>query len=185
MNIRIYSVATLCTKQISEYTRMRHIYRTNIRIYLYAKNSTNSNKKYLSLILFEYSNIHTHFWLKKFLKRLTHAFSTQNFFMHKLYFYLLFFIKKNQANIRIGFWTNIQIYLIFKNLQMNIWIYSVIQKSTNQYLNIFVLGKWHEYENKWYLRAILFKYSNFWIFLLITHQCFSSHSLRCVELAYC
>ena len=32
-NIRIYLDATLCTEWISEYIRMQHIYRTNIRIY--------------------------------------------------------------------------------------------------------------------------------------------------------
>ena len=49
---------------------------------------------------------------------------------------------------------------IFKNLQTNISIYSVVQKSTNEYPNIVVLGKWHEYKCKYYLRAIIFKYSN-------------------------
>ena len=34
--------------------------------------------------------------------------------------------------------------LISKNLQMNIQIYLVVQKSTNEYPNIFVFGKWHE-----------------------------------------
>ena len=42
-NIRIYSDATLCTEWISEYIWMQHIYRTNIRIYLYPRNSTNRN----------------------------------------------------------------------------------------------------------------------------------------------
>ena len=42
-NIRIYLDATLCTERIFEYIRMPHIYQTNIRIYLYARNSTNTN----------------------------------------------------------------------------------------------------------------------------------------------
>ena len=42
-NILIYSHATLCTEWISEYIRMQHIYRTNIQIYLYSGNSTNTN----------------------------------------------------------------------------------------------------------------------------------------------
>ena len=35
---------------------------------------------------------------------------------------------------------------IFMNLQMNIRIYLVVQKPTNIYPNIFLLGKGHEYE---------------------------------------
>ena len=42
-NIRIYLEATLCTEQISKYIWMQHIYQTNIRIYLYSGNSTNTN----------------------------------------------------------------------------------------------------------------------------------------------
>ena len=42
-NIRIYLDARLCTKWISEYIWMQHINRTNIRIYLYSGNSTNTN----------------------------------------------------------------------------------------------------------------------------------------------
>ena len=42
-NIQIYSDAVLCTKQISEYIWMPHIYRTNIQIYLYLENGTNTN----------------------------------------------------------------------------------------------------------------------------------------------
>ena len=36
----------------------------------------------------------------------------------------------------------------FSNLRMNIQIYSVVQKSTNEYPNIFELTKWHKYEYK-------------------------------------
>ena len=43
-NIQIYSDTALYTERISEYIHMRHIYRTNIRIYLYSRNSTNTNK---------------------------------------------------------------------------------------------------------------------------------------------
>ena len=43
MNIQIYSNATLCTERISEYIQMPHIYRMNILIYFYGRNSTNTN----------------------------------------------------------------------------------------------------------------------------------------------
>ena len=35
-----------------------------------------------------------------------------------------------------------------KEIQRNIWIYLVVQKSMNEYPNTFELGKWHEYEYK-------------------------------------
>ena len=44
MNIWIYWDPTFCIKQISEYIWFQHIYQTNIGIYLYSKNSTNTNK---------------------------------------------------------------------------------------------------------------------------------------------
>ena len=49
---------------------------------------------------------------------------------------------------------------IVKILQTNIWIYSVVQKATNEYPNIFVLGKLHEYKYEQYWRVILFEYLN-------------------------
>ena len=47
-------------------------------------------------------------------------------------------------------------------------MYSVVQKSMNEYLNIFILEKWHEYKYELYSRAILFEYSSIQIFMLIT-----------------
>ena len=35
---------------------------------------------------------------------------------------------------------------IFKNLQTHIQIHLVVQKSTNECSNIFLLGNWHKYE---------------------------------------
>ena len=57
------------------------------------------------------------------------------------------------------------------NLQTNIEIYLVIQISTNEYPNIFLLGKWHEYKYKEYFMTILFEYYKFQIFVLITRHC--------------
>ena len=37
------------------------------------------------------------------------------------------------------------IYNFCKNLLTNIQMYLVVQLSTNEYPNIFVLGKWHKY----------------------------------------
>ena len=43
MNIQIYLDGTLCTERMYEYIRMLHIYQTNIRTYLYSRNSINTN----------------------------------------------------------------------------------------------------------------------------------------------
>ena len=75
-NIWIYSDATLCTEQISEYIWMEHIYWTNILIYSYSGNRTIRIQiifKGHFIRIFEYSNKYTHHWLKEFFKRLTHA----------------------------------------------------------------------------------------------------------------
>ena len=42
-NIWIFLDATWCTERISKYIQMQHIYQTNIKIYSYAANSTNTN----------------------------------------------------------------------------------------------------------------------------------------------
>ena len=73
-NIRIYLDATSYTERISEYTRMQHIYRTNNRIYLYSRISTNTNINCIQGSF--YSNIQI-FVLntdcRNFLRELTHA----------------------------------------------------------------------------------------------------------------
>ena len=62
-NIRIYSDATLCTEQISEYIWKQHIYRTNIQIYLYSGNIKNTNMNnirkslYLNIRVILYSSL--------------------------------------------------------------------------------------------------------------------------------
>ena len=66
--------------------------------------------------------------------------------MHKLYLDLLFSLKKYRQILEQGSEQIFKYIRISKNLRTNIRIYSVVQKSTNEYPNIFVLGKWHEYE---------------------------------------
>ena len=47
----------------------------------------------------------------------------------------------SQANITIWFGANISIYTDFMNLLTNIWLYSVVQKSTKKYLNILEMAQ--------------------------------------------
>ena len=56
------------------------------------------------------------------------------------------FIDYRQANLRIGLKLIFKYIWIFPNLPTNIKVYLVIQKSTNKYSIIFVLGKWHKYK---------------------------------------
>ena len=70
------------------------------------------------------------------------------FDIHKLYLNLLFSIKKDSQILKKGSEQIFKYIWIFENLQTNIRMYSVVQKSTNEYTNIFILGKWHEYEYK-------------------------------------
>ena len=68
------------------------------------------------------------------------------FFMHKLYPALLFSLKVGSQILKQGSEQVFKYIQIFENLRTNIPVYSVVQKSTNEYPNIFVLGKWHEYK---------------------------------------
>ena len=68
--------------------------------------------------------------------------------MHKLYLDLLFALKIYRQILKKGSQKIFKYTWIFKNVQTNIQMYSVVQKSTNEHPNIFVLGKWHEYEYK-------------------------------------
>ena len=68
--------------------------------------------------------------------------------MHKLYLDLLFASKIDRQVLNYGFKQIFKYIRIHKNLQRNIQIYSVVGKSTNEYPNIFVLGKWYKYEHK-------------------------------------
>ena len=61
--------------------------------------------------------------------------------MHKLYQDLVFSLKKIVKYFKI-----FKYIWIFENLRINIQMYSVVTKSTNEYLNIFILGKWNKYE---------------------------------------
>ena len=54
-------------------------------------------------------------------------------------------MKKDRQILKLGSEEIFKYILTLKNLQTNIQIYLVVQKSTNEYLNIFVLGKWHKY----------------------------------------
>ena len=66
-------------------------------------------------------------------------------------------------------------------MRTNIRIYLVVKKSRNKYPNIFVLGKWHKYKYKLYLRALLFEYLNTQIFVLST----AVTLLRFIALSHC
>ena len=57
-------------------------------------------------------------------------------------------IKNRQANSRIRFGANVLIYSDKLFFWTYIRTYSVVQKSTNKYPNILVLGKWHKYNYK-------------------------------------
>ena len=73
-------------------------------------------------------------------------FTLDVFLMHKLYLDLLLSLKKDEQILKKGSEKIFKYIQIFKKLQMNIRIYSFAKKSTNEYPNIFVLGKCHEYE---------------------------------------
>ena len=62
--------------------------------------------------------------------------------MHKLYLDILFSLEIDSSEQIIKY------IRISKNLQTNIQIYLLVQKSTNEYPNIIVLGKWHKCEYK-------------------------------------
>ena len=68
------------------------------------------------------------------------------FLRHKIYLDILFSLKIDSRILKYGSEQIFKYIRIFENLQTNIRIYSVVQKSTNEYPNIFVLGKWHEYK---------------------------------------
>ena len=97
-NIQIYLDATLCTKRISKYIGMHHIYWTNIRIYSYFGYSTNTNTNNIQGSF--YSNIQTFIlitdwrnFLKGPLMLPVNKISHWIFLMQKLYRDLLFVIK--------------------------------------------------------------------------------------------
>ena len=61
-----------------------------------------------------------------------------HFLMHKIYLNILFLQKKRQI-LKKGSEQIFKYIWISKNLRTHIQIYLVVQKSTNEYLNIFVL----------------------------------------------
>ena len=65
--------------------------------------------------------------------------------MHELYLNMLFSLKINMLILKYG---SEQLFKFIGNLQANIQIYSVVQKSTNEYSNIYVLEKWDKYEHE-------------------------------------
>ena len=95
-NIEIYLDATICTKRISESIRMPHIYQRNIKIYLYAGNSKNTNTNNISGYFYSYIQIFILItdW-RNFWKGLTQAFFEYNiildFFLCIIYIYIFFF----------------------------------------------------------------------------------------------
>ena len=68
------------------------------------------------------------------------------FVMHKLYLDIPFPLKQDRQILEKGSEQIFKYIIIFKNLQTNIQIYSVVQISTNEYPKKFILGKWHEYK---------------------------------------
>ena len=68
------------------------------------------------------------------------------FGLHKLYLDLLLSLKIDSWILKYGSEQIFKYMPIYENLRTNIQINSVVQKSTKEYPNIFVLGKWHEYE---------------------------------------
>ena len=122
------SDVTWFTERISEYIWMPHINQTNIRIYSYPGNDTNTNTNniqgpfYLNILITDYSN---------FEKRLNDAVFYVNFYTWCLFdaritFIFSLFIKHRQENI------------------INIWKYSYFYEYTNKFPNI--LGRPKIYE---------------------------------------
>ena len=64
--------------------------------------------------------------------------------MHKLYLDLSFSLQIDRTILKKGLEKIFKVIKIFKNLKMNIQIYSVVRQSTNKYPNIVGLGKWHK-----------------------------------------
>ena len=69
-----------------------------------------------------------------------------NIYLPFLYIDLLFSLKIDIHIIKKGSEQIFKYNQIFENLRMNIRIYSVVQNSTNEYPNIFVLEKLHKYK---------------------------------------
>ena len=68
------------------------------------------------------------------------------FVMHKLYLDIPFPLKQDSQILEKGSEQIFKYIRVFKNLQTNIQIYSVVQISTNKYPKKIILGKWHEYK---------------------------------------
>ena len=126
------------TKQISEYICCPEIAQIRIQIIFEGHFIRIFEYLYSSLIEGIFKRTHScFFWIK---------FYTGDFLVHKLYLDLLFSSKIDRQILKYCSEQIFKYIRIFKNLQTNIWIYWVVQKSTNEYPNIFVLENWHKYE---------------------------------------
>ena len=147
------------TKQISEDIRTPEI--AQIRIRIIFKDHFTWIFKYL------YSSLIEDIFEKGSLMLPLNKCYTGYFLIHKLYTDLFLSLKIDRQILEWGSQQKFKYIRIFKNLRMNNQIYLVVQKSTNEYPNLFILGKWHKYKYELYSRAILLEYLNIWIFMLI------------------